>query len=112
MSEENRTEIELLKENYERNLTKHWVELNEIANLVKILREENHSLKDRLLTTEEELTNQQNENVIKTSELEKLKFQTERISEQIQNSVLIDNDERNNLKKQVETLLEKLNTHL
>lgn len=112
MSEDNKSEIEILKENYEDNLTKLWVELNEVANLVKLLREENHSLKERLLKTEEELTNQQNENVVKESELEKLKLQTERISEQINRSVLIENEEKDNLKKQVEVLLEKLNTHL
>ena len=112
MSENIKSEIEIVKENYDNHLTQLWVELNEVANLVNLLKQENHSLKERLLKTEEELTINQNNNVLLNSEIEKLKSQISGFTEKIETSVLIGNEEKENLKKQVEFFLDKLNSHL
>ncbi|MEK7819147.1 MAG: hypothetical protein AAB255_05070 [Bacteroidota bacterium] len=112
MSSEKKSEIEIAKEKYEANISVLWEQLREIGNLVSLLRSENYSLREQLLKSEEVISAERNESLIQKSELQKLREQAMMITDKFNNSVVIDSDEKQSLRLQVEEMIVKINSHL
>ena len=76
------------------------------------MRSENYSLREQLLKSEEVISAERNESLIQKSELQKLREQAMMITDKFNNSVVIDSDEKQSLRLQVEEMIVKINSHL